>query len=303
MLPAYCRRCAIWMLAMSHYTRGYDNVIREPSIFQPGDHSERRRILVAPSELEEQRGCAVLAFREWLAPLAFKTERALVVPTRFSTLFNFSAVAAAWKETCGLKDVIYEPGVFAKHYEHTLCAPNSSTSFHVRIEKDWRSGGGGQRPLQPCQAKHAPSKSRSDDPIDDSSQQRHGGEGSEDTVPLSSQLEGLGPERTLVDRCLVLRGRASLFELVKQVPELAEGIPCIVITHAARGFRSKPHATAAQGGTCHRDDWHKLDFTDAYHGLEWRAYSVNRDKISPLLLHRYFFSSSFIPKKRIDPIN
>jgi hypothetical protein len=229
-------------------------VYEKLSNLQAGDHSERRRILVAPSELEEQRGCAVLAFREWLAPLAFKTERALVVPSRFSTLFNFTTVAEAWKDTCGLKDVIHEPGVYAKHYEQKLCAPESPTSFHLRIEKDWRGGGGGA-PLRPCPEKKGPAMSNNPEDLTNSKRRRlfllntsvmaSGGAhelllsppspsprrqllaGPQHMVESEEEDEqqggtagsggGSGSSSSGVDRCLVLRGRASLFELVKQV--------------------------------------------------------------------------------------
>jgi hypothetical protein len=142
--------------------------------------SERRRILVAPSELEEQRGCAVLAFREWLAPLAIKTSRALVVPSRFATLFNFTSVADAWKSNCGLKDVVHDQAQYLKQYGH-LCASNSST-YRLRIEKDW-SGSAGNG-LEECAKKY----------------------------------EG-------IDKCVVLKGQASLFDLLKLVPQLMVLLP------------------------------------------------------------------------------
>lgn len=137
--------------------------------------SERRRILVAPSELEEQRGCAVLAFREWIAPLAIKTSRALVVPPRFATLFNFTSVSQAWKTNCGMKEVVHDQTLYNKQYSH-LCASNSTT-FRLRIEKEWSSGSG--MGLGECSKKH----------------------------------QG-------IDKCVVLKGQASLFDLIKLVPQL-----------------------------------------------------------------------------------
>jgi hypothetical protein len=65
-----------------------------------------KRLLLAPSELEEQRGCAVRAYHEWLAPLASQTSRFLVVPNATHSVFNFSHVAAAWKANCGLKGAV-----------------------------------------------------------------------------------------------------------------------------------------------------------------------------------------------------
>jgi hypothetical protein len=59
-----------------------------------------------------------------------------------------------------------------------------------------------------------------------------------------------------VDRCLLLRGKASLHDLVKQVPELAAATPCFVITHGSRGFRV--------GAACQRDDWNRIDYTAPY---------------------------------------
>jgi len=62
-----------------------------------------RRLLLAPTELEEQRGCAVQAYHEWLAPLASRTKRYLVVPNTTHSIFNFSRVVSAWKTNCGLQ--------------------------------------------------------------------------------------------------------------------------------------------------------------------------------------------------------
>lgn len=90
-------------------------VVSTEEVEKPRSSSVQRpaRLLVAPAELEEQRGCSVLAFREWLAPLAAKTKRALVVPQRFATLFNFSIVAAAWykKQMPGLFVFLVEFGL------------------------------------------------------------------------------------------------------------------------------------------------------------------------------------------------
>mgnify|MGYP004287903091 CR=1 FL=1 len=185
-----------------HNPRNYREIAHPTTIPRFSDgRGERRRILVAPSELEEQRGCALLAFREWLAPLAQKTSRTLIIPQRFSTLFNFSAVARAWKKSCGLKDVVHEPGYFNAKYAH-LCRRNESSSFHIRIEKDWSSGKqwGPDDSLVPC-------------------------------TTSSSKTNGD------VDMCLLLRGRTSIFQLLKLVPALNAGMPCIFITHAARGFK------------------------------------------------------------------
>jgi hypothetical protein len=62
-----------------------------------------KRLLLAPTELEEQRGCAVQAYHEWLAPLASRTKRFLVVPNATHSIFNFSRVVTAWKSNCGLQ--------------------------------------------------------------------------------------------------------------------------------------------------------------------------------------------------------
>ena len=229
-------------------------VVRTPSLI--GRHNdgrgERRRILVAPSQLEEQRGCAVLAFREWLAPLAQKTSRSLVVPQRFANLFNFSTVARAWKKNCRLKDVVYEPGYYKGHYAH-LCRRNESTSFTLRIEKDWRSGQnwGPAESLVPCPPKQKKAKRANRQQVVDESGEEEGKEGGND--------EDEEDEEDEADACLVLRGRASLFQLLKMVPALNDGVPCLRITHAARGFKTK--------APCRRDSWGEIDYLEPYHAL------------------------------------
>ena len=216
-----------------------------------GTHSELRRVLVAPSELEEQRGCAVLAFREWLAPLAAKTGRALVVPPRFANLFNFTYVAKAWVANCGVKGVVHSPEDQAafqathKRGSGGLCAPNASSSFHLRIERDWGSGSGGRSgaaALVPCPVTASKRSSRRQ--LLKRKDQSSGG--------ATSAVDENG-QPFVVDRCLLLRGKASLHDLIQQVPELTAATPCFVITHGSRGFRV--------GAACSRDDWNRIDYT------------------------------------------
>ena len=209
-------------------------------------------MLVAPSELEEQRGCAVLAFREWLAPLAAKTGRALVVPPRFANLFNFTDVAKAWVANCGVKGVVHSPedhaafqATHGKGPGGGLCAPNASSSFHLRIERDWGSGSGGRSgaaALVPCPVTASKSSSRRQL----LKRNDRGGGGGTVTVDENGRP-------FVVDRCLLLRGKASLHDLIQQVPELTAATPCFVVTHGSRGFRV--------GAACSRDDWNRIDYT------------------------------------------
>jgi len=210
--------------------------------------------------------CAVLAFKEWLAPLAAKTGRALVVPQRFAKLFNFSHVAKSWAENCGVKEVIHEPGIFAQDYEGS-CAINASTSFHLRIDRDWAPKGGGQA-LVPCPEKGGGSgkrlppapasrnededKNTGEDDGGSGLRRRLGAQGSASAkLPSSS-----APPFSGYDRCLLLRGKASLHDLLRLAPELTSATRCFVVTHGARGFRAR--------GTCggRSDGWNQFDYTD-----------------------------------------
>jgi hypothetical protein len=74
----------------------------------------------------------------------------------------------------------------------------------------------------------------------------------------SSFLEDCSPGPG-VDRCLRMRGTPALSQLIARVPELTGPRACLVITHAARGFKAADRNP--------RDDWPQLDFTDEFHVL------------------------------------
>jgi hypothetical protein len=67
-----------------------------------------------------------------------------------------------------------------------------------------------------------------------------------------------------------MRGNPALSQLTSLVPELEGPLACLVITHAARGFKAinLPQIAASKPPTksC-SDNWPQLDFTDFYHTM------------------------------------
>jgi len=63
-----------------------------------------------------------------------------------------------------------------------------------------------------------------------------------------------------------MRGNPALSQLTSLVPELEGPLACLVITHAARGFKavSFPRVATKPSTTSCNDNWPQLDFTDAY---------------------------------------